>query len=171
MNNFTRIEGNDHIEFNKRAGIRVDCSASVIIMKNTSISKNLGQGIVVVETSSALIDKNIIADNIKANIALGGQDSINTCIINNKIIGGRCEGIFAIEAGECWIYNNEIKENNDGIVLVTSIPDIRKNIIEKNKNNGVMIIKDSRPKLIENTITLNKNMGLYIRDKSHGTIL
>lgn len=51
------------------------------------------------ETSSAVIEKNEISDNIKANVALGGTNSVNTFIIDNKINGGRCEGIFAIECG------------------------------------------------------------------------
>ena len=38
-----------------------------------------------VETASAVIEKNEISDNIKANIALGGTNSINTLIVENKI--------------------------------------------------------------------------------------
>jgi F-box protein 11 len=40
-----------------------------------------------------------LTDNIKANIALGGANSAETVIVENKISGGRCEGIFIIEAG------------------------------------------------------------------------
>ena len=64
-----------------------------------------------VETSSGIIEKNEISDNIKANIALGGTNSVNTFIVENKITGGRCEGIFVIECGECWIIRNTIAEN------------------------------------------------------------
>jgi len=35
----------------------------------------LGQGILLVETSSAVIEKNIISENLKANIAFGGIGS------------------------------------------------------------------------------------------------
>ena len=41
------------------------------------------------EKSSAVIEKNEITDNIKANIALGGENSVNTLIVENKIQGGR----------------------------------------------------------------------------------
>jgi F-box protein 11 len=64
-----------------------------------------------VETSSGIIEKNEISDNIKANIALGGTNSVNTFIVENQIFGGRCEGIFVIECGECWIIRNTIYEN------------------------------------------------------------
>ena len=75
-------------------------------------------------------------ENIKANIALGGQNSTNTTIIDNRIEFGRCEGIFLISGGECYIHRNQISENNEGLVSITSVPDIRGNIITKNKSNG-----------------------------------
>ena len=56
-----------------------------------------------VETSMAVVEANSIFDNMKANIALGGLNSVNTLICNNNIYGGRCEGIFAIECGDCMI--------------------------------------------------------------------
>jgi hypothetical protein len=38
-------------------------------------------GILVVETGSAFIEKNIISKNIKSNISFGGSNSENTYII------------------------------------------------------------------------------------------
>jgi len=52
-----------------------------------------------VETSSGFIEKNKISENIKANIAFGGCKSVDTIILENDILGGRCEGIFIIEGG------------------------------------------------------------------------
>jgi len=60
----------------------------------------------------------------QSNIAYGGFNSVNTFIVENKIYGGRCEGIFCIEGGNSIILRNQIYENNDGIVVVTSIPSI-----------------------------------------------
>ena len=80
-----------------------------------------------VETASAIIERNDISENIKANIALGGKNSVDTFIVENKISQGRCEGIFAIECGKAWITRNNIFENNDGIVTVASIPEISLN--------------------------------------------
>ena len=36
---------------------------------------------------------------MKANIAFGGKNAINTNIVNNKIKNGKSEGIFVIETG------------------------------------------------------------------------
>ncbi|CAD8139625.1 unnamed protein product [Paramecium pentaurelia] len=170
QNNYTRIEDNTFIGYNKKAGIKADTESRISILKN-KISKNLGQGVLLVETSSAVIEKNEISDNIKANIALGGSNSVDTFIVENKILGGRCEGIFLIECGKCWIFRNTIAENNDGIVCITAVPVIRLNNIQKNKSNGIMILKDSRPEILENNINDNDGIGLFIRDKSHGKIL
>ena len=140
-----------------------------------------------VETSCAIIEQNNINENIKANIAFGGNNSVNTFIVENNIYSGRCEGIFVIEGGEGWIIRNNIYENNDGIVSITSIPEISRNKIYKNKSNGnnkkkinykfilinkkgIMILKDSRPTIKNNEIYENDGIGLYIRDKSHGFI-
>ncbi|CAK85226.1 unnamed protein product (macronuclear) [Paramecium tetraurelia] len=169
QNNYTRIESNTFIGYNKKAGIKADTESRISIFKN-KISKNLGQGVLLVETSSAVIEKNEITDNIKANIALGGANSVDTFIVENKILGGRCEGIFLIECGKCWIFRNTIAENNDGIVCITAVPVIKLNNIQKNKSNGIMILKDSRPEIIENNINDNDGIGLFIRDKSHGKI-
>lgn len=74
------INGNRGICFNGKCGILVEKGASPHIFKNM-IEKNLGQGILLTEESSAFIEKNDISGNIKANIALGGRSSINTTII------------------------------------------------------------------------------------------
>ena len=50
--------------------------------------------------SSAHIEDNEIYDNIKSNIAFGGEGSVNTTIVNNRIHGGRCEGIFVLNGGK-----------------------------------------------------------------------
>lgn len=52
------------------------------------------------ETSSGVIERNNINENIKANIAFGGSNSVNTFIVENNIYAGRCEGIFIIEGGQ-----------------------------------------------------------------------
>ncbi|KRX06051.1 Pectin lyase fold/virulence factor [Pseudocohnilembus persalinus] len=168
-NNFTKIEKNENISYNKKSGIKVEDKAHAYIYRN-SIFKNIGQGILIVESASAIIESNEVADNLKANIALGGFGSQNSVIVSNKIKGGRCEGIFLIDASECWILRNKIYENNDGIIMVMSIPWVEKNEIYRNKSNGVMAIKDSRPKFQKNLIEQNGFIGLFIRDKSNGDI-
>ena len=40
-----------------------------------------------VELSSGKIEKNYLCENIKANIALGGSNSVDIYIIENKITG------------------------------------------------------------------------------------
>ncbi|KRX06053.1 Pectin lyase fold/virulence factor [Pseudocohnilembus persalinus] len=168
-NNYIQILENNDISYNKKAGLKISEYAHVFVEKNI-ISKNLGQGILIQETSSGIIENNVIQENIKANIALGGQNSQNSLIINNKIIGGRCEGIFMINACECFIIRNCIEKNNDGIIMITSVPLVQNNIIVYNKNHGIMLMKDSRPQIIQNNIGDNGNVGLYIRDKSCGNI-
>jgi len=122
------------------------------------------------ESSTATIERNDISENLKANIALGGINAINTNIIENEIHGGRCEGIFMINSGECWIIRNRIFENNDGIIGITSVPLIKKNEIFGNKNHGIMLLKDCRAGIYENEIFGNETLGLFIRDKSAGEV-
>lgn len=97
-NNKTKIVSNTFIGYNKHAGIKLEDEAGCFIIKN-NIIRNLAQGILCVEKSYAHIEQNKIQENVKANIAYGGRNSINTTIVNNKIKGGKSEGIFIIESG------------------------------------------------------------------------
>ena len=54
------------------AGIKVDHDAHPIIINN-KIFKNLQQGILIQEKSWAHVEGNEIYDNIKSNIAFGGD--------------------------------------------------------------------------------------------------
>ena len=151
------------------AGVKVDEEAHVICAKNL-ILKNIEQGILIVEKSSAHIENNIIKENVKANIAFGGENSCNTAIIRNKIMGSRCEGIFMVESGKSFIHNNEIHDNYDGIICLTSFSEISYNKIFGNRCNGIMILKDSQPNITNNTITDNAGIGIVVRDKSKGSM-
>ena len=95
---------------------------------------------------------------------MGGRRSENTCITENKIFDGRCEGIFLLNSCESWILRNEIYGNYEGIVMVTSIPLIENNDIHHNKSIGIMMLKNSKPKLLKNQINHNRIIGLFIRD-------
>ena len=48
----------------------------------------------------------------------------------------RCEGIFIIQGGKAIISRNEINENNDGIIIMGSHPEISFNTINSGKGNG-----------------------------------
>lgn len=164
MGNKTKISKN-LIHFNKKSGVVAQKSASIVIIDN-DIHKNIFQGILLVENSFGHIESNKVHENIKANIAFGGEESCNTTIINNKIYQGRCEGIFMIDCGAAIISRNEITNNYDGIVSVTGVASIINNSISDNKNHGVMLLKDSRPIVKQNKIRKNKGVGIFIRDKS-----
>jgi len=57
--NFSRVEKNHHIASNRKAGIRATYMASVKILNN-QIFGNYGQGVLLVDSSSAHIEKNEI---------------------------------------------------------------------------------------------------------------
>jgi F-box protein 11 len=101
-NNVTRIYDNWVVAYNRNAGIKADCGAAIVIRKNT-IYKNIQQGILISSTASAHMANNTIYENIKANVALGGNESVNNVLVENKIYGGRCEGIFII--GKHFFFN------------------------------------------------------------------
>lgn len=161
---------NDRIAYNNLAGISVSDKASPTIKEN-KIFENMNQGILVVSESSALIDSNEIYKNIKANIAFGGYHAEKTRICGNKIWGSRNEGIFLIKGVGGVITRNEIYDNNDGIISVSSKPEISYNNIYNNIRTGVLVSDKSTIKLIGNTIHDNQFLGLFIRDKSDGDIL
>lgn len=68
------------IGFNGKSGIRVDNEAHPHIILN-KIYKNMEHGILLIENSSATIEKNEVNCNVKINIGLGGYKSNNTTIM------------------------------------------------------------------------------------------
>ena len=118
------------------------------------------------ESASAHVEQNEIFTNYKANIAFGGENSSDTVIYNNKIYSSRSEGIFVIESGFSWIKNNQIYDNNDGIIMFDSSPCISDNQINENQRAGLVISGCSYPKIERNSIYGNATCGIIIRDNS-----
>ena len=167
VNNHTVVKNNTAIKSNKKAGIRVEEGARARITMN-KISNNLHQGILVVEKSSAFIEGNYIYQNIKANIAFGGDSSENTIISKNKIFNSASEGIFIMMAGKCIIMSNEIYGNYDGISIIESVPELSFNNIFRNRNNGMLVMRGSMLNMRENNVYENEGVGLVLREKSFG---
>ena len=93
------------------------------------ISNNYNQGILIVEGSHAEIIANKVEHNIKANIAMGGQNSKETRILYNYILNSKSgEGIFVVEGEDgLLIEDNQIESNQDGVVLVNTQGKVKKN--------------------------------------------
>ena len=161
------IEQNQQIGFNNFSGIHISDEATPKIINNV-IYENMHQGILVVTGSSAIIKGNEIRENIRANIAFGGKMSEFTNITENKIIGSRNEGIFVIDSEGGKIENNDILENNDGVILMRSKnTQIKENMIEGNLRCGMLLI-DSSPEVTKNQIFENQFIGVLFKEKSGG---
>jgi parallel beta-helix repeat protein len=161
------IEQNQQIGFNNFSGIHISDEATPKIINNV-IFENMHQGILDVTGSSAIIKGNEIRENIRANIAFGGKMSEFTIISENKIIGSRNEGIFIIDSDGGVIENNDILENNDGIILMRSKnTEIRENMIEGNLRCGMLLIQ-SFPIVSKNHIFENQFIGVFFKENSGG---
>lgn len=75
-----------------------------------------------------------------------------------------------INSGRCKIARNDIVGNAEGIMMVQSRGEIKKNFISENKNNGIVCEQSSQPKIVENFITRNHSIGAFFRDQSGGNI-
>lgn len=89
-------------------------------------------------------------------------------ILENTISESRGEGIFMVECARAMICRNDISNNNDGIVAITSVPIIKRNYIVKNRSNGIIMLKNSQAEITENLISENEAVGLYLRDRCYG---
>lgn len=106
-NNFTVVTKNCELSANTCTGVCAQDKASIKITNNL-IESNFAQGVLLVESTYAHIEKNILRKNYKAQIAFGGAASCDTIVLKNEITKGRAEGIFAIESGFAWIFKNHI---------------------------------------------------------------
>ena len=89
-----------------------------LILKN-KIYKNHREGILIIENTNAVIEKNVISHNIDCNIALGGLNSHHTLIVENVISHSPGPGVIFVE-GSSHLSRNDIISNFDGIVLLNS---------------------------------------------------
>ena len=168
--NFAKIFKNEKIACNNEVGIIVRNLASPDIYENF-IYDNIDQGVLICSNSNAIIKHNKIYRNIKANLAYGGLLSELTIIEENQIYSSRCEGIFCFRVNEgATIRNNEVYDNNDGIVLMNSSVTITENTIFANARSGVLVGKNCFPILVNNKIIDNKFLGIYYQEKVQGEI-
>ena len=131
------------------------------------ITENYCQGILVEESSSAEIFSNHIIDNIKANIALGGDGSSETVIQYNQIERSKCEGIFVVEGEEgLRIVENIIFNNEKGIVLLHSYGSVEANQIKENEHAGIQVLSEGTPDIVGNCIEKNRGYGIEVRNPS-----
>ena len=164
-NNNAIIQENT-ISFNVLCGVKTQQLASPLIKFN-KICKNNAQGVLLVENSWATVIHNEISENLKANVALGGVDSTNTFVCNNKISQGLSEGIFVVKSGRCVIRGNEIVGNRDGIIMADSLAEVTSNLIKDNQKNGVFLLQSSKPMIKYNRIEDNLATGLYIKGRAN----
>ncbi len=75
-------------------------------------------------------------------------------------------GINVIFSGPLKILRNDIFQNEDGMVLTESKPNIENNYIYENRNNGIACEKKSNPKMVENFINRNGGVGILLRHES-----
>ena len=131
------------------------------------ISHNYNQGILIVEGSSAEIIANKIEHNIKANIALGGQETGKTRIMYNYIESSKSgEGVFIVEGEhDLLIEDNQVEKNQDGIVFVNSDGKVKNNKIKKNTRSGILSAGASTVTVTGNIIE-ESNTGVLIKDPS-----
>ena len=117
-NNRTKIIDNYLIGFNEESGVKVAKEAFPLILKN-KIYKNHKEGVLIIENTNAVIEKNVISHNIECNIALGGINSQHTLIVENVISNSPGPGVIFVE-GSSRLSRNDIISNFDGVVLLNS---------------------------------------------------
>lgn len=53
-----------------------------------------------------------------------------------------------MKSGRCKIARNDITENDDGILMMQSRGEIRRNYVSENRNDGIVCEESSQPKLL-----------------------
>lgn len=150
-----------------KCGIKIAENARAEITEENVIQKNYNQGILIVEGCSASVSNNKIWQNLKANIAYGGQGSQYTRIERNEIYGSVAEGIFWVEGHkDTIIKENTVNENKDGIVMYNSEGTVKENTIQFNQRSGIYWGGQTTTEVISNKVNNNVSIGIMIKDPS-----
>lgn len=167
-NNMSQLHQN-RIFLNRKAGILTKNRVAAILVKN-DIFKNLAQGVCIQESSSVFAESNLIRENIKANLAVGGRSERETILLRNVITDGRCEGVFLMETIMTRLFSNTITNNHFGVMVVNSSLSLVGNTISNNMAHGLMVLKKSNVVISQNVIKGNLNIGIFLRDACKGSI-
>lgn len=146
-NNQTKLGSNHLIAFNGETGVKIDKEAFPTLTNN-KIYKNHREGVLAVESSSVIIEKNEITHNLQCNVAMGGRHSHHSAIIDNVIADSPGTGIYLIRAGRLKVLRNDVTGNQDGIIATSSQAEIQRNHVYDNRNNGIVCENHSSPTLI-----------------------
>lgn len=115
----SRLDGNNWERFNSApvsGGIKVGRSRGVLV-KDSSISKNLGHGY---WSDVSVYDTKIVNDNLVSNSATGVFLEIGArgTVVNNLIYGNGAEGIKINNTSSVLVYNNTVLRNARPINIV-----------------------------------------------------
>ncbi len=92
------------------------------MISGNKIYKNYREGVLVVENSNAVVEKNEISHNIECNVAMGGKHSHHSAIIDNVISDSPSTGIYLIRSGKLRVLRNDLTKNRDAMILSASQP-------------------------------------------------
>jgi parallel beta-helix repeat protein len=125
-NNRSQVTNNHLIGFNGEAGVKVEKEAFPHVVGN-KVYKNQKEGILVVESSNCVVEKNHISHNIEANVAMGGKHSHHSAVIDNLIADSPGTGLYLVRSGRLRVLRNDFTRNQDAIILMASQPEIQRN--------------------------------------------
>jgi len=89
---------------------------------------------------------------------------MNSTVINNFIFASEGEGVFMNKSEPCWIMDNTIFENVDGIAMIDSNPVVSNNYVFKNKRAGLVSTGNSRAKISYNYFIDHETVGAIVKD-------
>ena len=113
---------------------------------------------------------NEIYKNLKANIAIGGQNSGESIIIKNNLYESPSEGLFLIDCDNLLMFYNIISNNYDGVIFNNSKGIFMFNSIEDNLNNGIILLNKTDSLVSYNKIKRNQGIGLFLREDSNTSL-
>ena len=150
---------NNDISLNNQSAIYINKSSTYNGINNNTITENTLNGIFLNDNCNRNeIFFNSLEDNSDSGIRI--ENSSYNLVRNNTIDNNINYGLLIVGSNN-WVYNCEVKNNKDGMLLFADDNSkIFNNTIETNDIDGIRLINSTDDRIYNNTISKNSRYGI-----------
>lgn len=147
-----------------------------VIIQDCTIHKNQDGGIVFTGTSAGTIINNEIFDNTDSEVNNGHgillYDSSNAIITGNAIYGHGQKGIVVMDSSGATITGNNISDNGDYGILVEANAnvEITDNTISRSGVHGIILSNNAEAIIKNNIVSQSATWGVFVEEEATAMI-
>lgn len=133
-------------------------------LRQLTVRNSLGAGIIVVDSTDTVIEKNRLSGNGFVGIVFG--ESHNAQLAGNSVTGSGASGMFLFDIHDSTVENNTLDHNNHGIVAVagSSRVAIRRNAVSHSNGSAIDLGENATANRVEHNHLADNGDGIILEE-------